>query len=137
MILICNIYHHNLVHFINVFSYHMFIYICMYIRVKKANSTGIFHGGTHLYIFISIKTFLAICQCICLLNYVSILHKRWTKKKQPKYILVAVGLIIIVQQCNTTRWKRLDVRFQMIIEPFLCDEYFLRYHQKCKAERIQ
>ena len=63
----------------------------MYIRVKKANSTGIFHGGTHLYIFISIKTFLAICQCICLLNYVSILHKRWTKKKQPKYIFGRCG----------------------------------------------
>ena len=24
----------------------------------------------------------------------------------------------------------------MITEPFLCDEYFLRYHQKCKAEQI-
>ena len=27
----------------------------------------------------------------------------------------------------TTRWNRLDVRFNMITEPCLCDEYFLRY----------
>ena len=63
--------------------------------------------------------------------------KGWTKKNNPNTFLVAVGLMIIVQQYNTTRWKRLDVSFQMIIEPFLCDEYFLRYHQKCKAEWIQ
>ena len=65
------------------------------------------------------------------------LSKGGVKKTNLNTFLVAVGLIIIVQQCNTTRWKRLDVRFQMIIEPFLCDSYFLRYHQKCKAERIQ
>ena len=56
------------------------------------------------------------------------------KKNNPNTFLVAVGLIMIVQQCYTTRWKRLDVSFQMIIETFLCDEYFLRYHKKCKAE---
>ena len=67
--------------------------------------------------------------CICL-KYV----KGEPKKNNPNTFLVAVGLIMIVQQCYTTRWKRLDVSFQMIIETFLCDEYFLRYHKKCKAE---
>ena len=67
--------------------------------------------------------------CICL-KYI----KGEPKKNNPNTFLVAVGLIMIVQQCYTTRWKRLDVSFQMIIETFLCDEYFLRYHKKCKAE---
>ena len=67
--------------------------------------------------------------CICL-KYV----KGEPKKNNPNTFLVAVGLIMIVQQCYTTCWKRLDVSFKMIIEPFMCDGYFLRYHEKCKAE---
>ena len=54
-------------------------------------------------------------------------YKGWTKKNNQNTFSVAEGLIIIVQQCYTTRWNRLDVRLKMITEPFLCDEYFLRY----------
>ena len=42
--------------------------------------------------------------------------------------LLAEGLIIIAQQCYTTRWTALDANFQVITEPFLCEKYFLRYH---------
>ena len=66
-----------------------------------------------------------ICTKVCTIGDKSIV-KGEPKKKQNTF-LVAEGLIIIVQQCYTTRWKRLDVSFKMTILPFLCDEYFLRY----------
>ena len=49
------------------------------------------------------------------------------KKNNQNTFSVAEGLITIVQLCYTTRWNRLDVSFKMITEPFLCDEYFLKY----------
>ena len=49
------------------------------------------------------------------------------KKSNQNTFLVAEGVIIIVQQCCATRWKPLEVRFQMTTEPLLCDQYFLRY----------
>jgi len=47
------------------------------------------------------------------------------EKKLPKYIFRRYGINdYIVQQCDTTRQKDLNVSFQVITGPFLCDEYF-------------
>ena len=54
-------------------------------------------------------------------------HIKGVKKNSPVTFLVAEGVIIIAQQCYTPRWKRLGTSFQVITEPFLCDQYFPRY----------
>ena len=66
--------------------------------------------------------------------FVTSLVKGDNKKTKRFTFWVAEGVKIIAQQCYTPRWKALDVSFQVIAEPFLCNKHFKRYQWKCKAE---